>query len=115
VAGGDYFVDEGGPVMGPLLLEDGYENKVEFVEKSSLCFEGFFRARALDNEAHNEVANTWEPSAARLQGAKAPSSPWHCSFGRTFHRVMITLSRTCNPKSAICQLYSAQPRGGESD
>ena len=58
MAGGDYFVDEGGPVMRPLLLEDGYEDKVEFVEKSSLCLEGFFGARALDNEAHNKIANT---------------------------------------------------------
>jgi hypothetical protein len=58
VAGGDDFVDESGPVMGPLLLEDRYEDKVEFIEKSSLCLEGFFGAGALDNEAHNEVSNT---------------------------------------------------------
>ena len=44
--------------MGPLLLENRYEDKVEFVEKSSLCLEGLFGAGALDNEAHHKIANT---------------------------------------------------------
>jgi hypothetical protein len=44
MARGDDFVDEGGPVMGPLLLENGDEDEVEFIEEGSLRFEGFFGA-----------------------------------------------------------------------
>jgi hypothetical protein len=32
VAGRDNLVDEGGPVVRPFLLENGYKDKVEFVE-----------------------------------------------------------------------------------
>ena len=44
MAGGDDFVDKGGPVVRPFLLEDGYEDEVEFVKEGTLCFEGFFGA-----------------------------------------------------------------------
>jgi hypothetical protein len=44
VTGGDNFVDEGGPVVRPLLLEDRYEDEIEFVDECSLCLEGFFGA-----------------------------------------------------------------------
>jgi hypothetical protein len=32
VAGGDDFVDESGPIVRPLLLEDRNKNKVELVQ-----------------------------------------------------------------------------------
>ena len=44
MAGGNDFVDEGGPVVGPFLFEDGYEDEVEFVKEGSLCLERFFGA-----------------------------------------------------------------------
>ena len=58
MAGGDDFVDECGPVMGPFLLENGYEDEIELVYEGALGFEGFFGARGLNNEADNEVANS---------------------------------------------------------
>jgi hypothetical protein len=57
MAGGDDFVDECGPVVGPLLFEDRDEDEVELIEEGSLGFEGFFRARGLDYEADDEVTN----------------------------------------------------------
>jgi hypothetical protein len=68
MAGGDDFVDEGGPVMRPFLLEDGDEDEVELVDEGSLGFKGFFGARGLDDEADNEVADSWTPQSAHLPG-----------------------------------------------
>ena len=58
MAGGDDFVDEGGPVVRPLLLEDRDKDEVELIEEGSLGFEGFFGAGGLDDEADHEVANS---------------------------------------------------------
>jgi hypothetical protein len=44
VAGGNDFVDEGGPVVRPFLLEDRYKDKIEFVKEGTLLLEGFFGA-----------------------------------------------------------------------
>ena len=38
----DDLIDEGGPIVGPILLQDGYQDKVEFVDKSTLTFEALF-------------------------------------------------------------------------
>lgn len=59
MAGGDDLVNEGRPVVRPFLLEDGDEDQVELVEKRSLAFETLFRARALDDEAHDEVTDPY--------------------------------------------------------
>lgn len=58
MAGGDDFVDEGRPVVRPLLLEDGYKDEVEFVEQGALCLQRLFGTRALDNEVDHKVANS---------------------------------------------------------
>lgn len=63
MAGRDDLVDEGGPVVRPFLLEDGHEDEVQLVEKGSLCLERLFRARGLDNEVDDKVADTWSASA----------------------------------------------------
>jgi hypothetical protein len=68
MARGDDFVDECGPVMWPFLLEDGDEDEVELVDEGSLGFKGFFGTRGLDNEADNEVADSWPPQSAHLPG-----------------------------------------------
>lgn len=60
VAGGDDLVDEGGPVVRPLLLEDGNEDEVKLVEQSLLLTQRLFGARALDDEVDNEVSNSWK-------------------------------------------------------
>ncbi len=57
MAGGDDFVDESGPVVGPFLLENRDKNKVEFVEKGSLRLERFFGARTLYDEGDDKVSN----------------------------------------------------------
>jgi hypothetical protein len=58
MAGGDDFVDEGGPVVRPLLLEDRDKDEVELIDEGSLGFEGFFGPGGLDDEADHEVANS---------------------------------------------------------
>ena len=63
MAGRNNLVDEGRPVMRPLLLEDRDEDKIQLVEKGSLGLERFFGAGGLDNEVHDEVTDTWERSA----------------------------------------------------
>ncbi len=44
MTGGNNFVDEGRPIMGPFLLQDGNKDEVEFVEEGSLRFQSFFGA-----------------------------------------------------------------------
>jgi hypothetical protein len=44
VAGGYDFVDERRPIVRPFLLEDRYEDEIEFVYKGSLGFQGLFGA-----------------------------------------------------------------------
>jgi hypothetical protein len=44
MAGGNDFVDEGGPVVGPFLLEDRDKDEVELIQESPLRFEGLFGA-----------------------------------------------------------------------
>lgn len=55
--GGNNFVDEGWPVMGPLLLEDGDEHKIQLVEEGPVCLEGLLGVGGLDDEVDDEVAN----------------------------------------------------------
>ena len=57
MARGDDFVDEGGPVVGPFLLENRHEDKVEFVEKGSLCLQRFFGTGALYDKLDYEVSD----------------------------------------------------------
>ncbi len=64
MAGGDDFVDKCGPVVRPFLLENGDEDKVKLVDEGSLGFKRFFGARGLDDEADNEVANSWTSQLA---------------------------------------------------
>lgn len=56
MAGGDDFVDEGWPVVGPFLLQYGYEDEVQLVEEGALRFQALLCARALDDEVDHEVA-----------------------------------------------------------
>jgi hypothetical protein len=44
MARGNDFVDEGGPVVRPFLLEDRDKDEVELIDEGSLGLEGFFRA-----------------------------------------------------------------------
>lgn len=57
MAGGDDLVDEGGPVVRPLLLQDGDEDQVEFVEKGAFGAKLLLRAGVLDDEIHDEIAD----------------------------------------------------------
>jgi hypothetical protein len=58
VAGRDDLIDKGGPVVRPLLLQNGYEDEIKLVEKCLLRSKGFFAARALDDELNDEIPNT---------------------------------------------------------
>lgn len=44
MAGGDDLVDKGGPVVWPLLLEDGDEYQVELIDERALALQAFFIA-----------------------------------------------------------------------
>lgn len=58
MAGRYDFIDEGGPVVRPFLLEYRDENEIEFVQESSLLFKGFFGGRGLYDEVDYEVPDT---------------------------------------------------------
>ena len=52
------FVDEGWPVVRPLLFQDRNKHQVEFVQESSLTSKLLFRVGILDDEVDNEVPDT---------------------------------------------------------
>ena len=52
----DDLIDEGRPVVGPFLLEDGYEDQIQLVEKGPLALQALFAVRALDDEVDYKVA-----------------------------------------------------------
>lgn len=56
--GRDNLVDEGRPVVGPLLLEDGDENKIKLVEQDTVGLEKLFGTRTLEDILDDKVANT---------------------------------------------------------
>jgi hypothetical protein len=56
-AGSNDLVDESRPVVRPFLLEDGYEYKIELVQKRAVRLEGLLGVGGLDNKVHDEVAN----------------------------------------------------------
>lgn len=56
--GGDNLVDEGRPVVRPLLFEDGDENKVELVEQDTVGLEKLFGTRTLEDILDDEVTDT---------------------------------------------------------
>jgi hypothetical protein len=58
VARGDDFVDEGRPVVRPLLLQDRNKDEVELVEEGFVLLEGFCGFRALEDALDDKVANT---------------------------------------------------------
>ena len=51
--------------MWPFLLEDGYEDKIELVQKGPLAFQAFFGVRSLDDKVHDEVPNPCVALSAR--------------------------------------------------
>jgi hypothetical protein len=55
----DDFVDEGGPVVRPFLLEDGDEDEVEFVQQGAVGAAAIVVVRELDDEVDDEVADAW--------------------------------------------------------
>ena len=70
VAGGYDFVDKGGPVVRPFLLEYRDEDKVELVEEGSLLLEGFLGVGDLYDETNHKVPDTlallrWQDLPAR--------------------------------------------------
>lgn len=68
MAGRDDLIDEGRPVVRPLLLEDGNEDQVEFVDQGSLLAQALVGARHLDDELDNKVAD----ALALLAGQNLP-------------------------------------------
>ena len=56
MTGRNDLVDECRPVVGPFLLEDGYEDQIQLVEKGPLALQALFAVRALDDEADYKVA-----------------------------------------------------------
>ena len=52
----DDLIDECRPVVGPFLLEDGYEDQIQLVEKGPLALQALFAVRALDDEVDYKVA-----------------------------------------------------------
>jgi len=58
MAGGYNLVDEGRPVVGPLLLENGHQDKVELVQQSPLRLQRLLGAGALYDKADNKIPDT---------------------------------------------------------
>jgi len=56
VTGGYDLVDEGRPIVGPFLLEDGHEDKVQLIDESPLRFQTLLRARTLNYEIDHKIS-----------------------------------------------------------
>jgi hypothetical protein len=65
MARGDDLIDEGGPVMRPLLLENRHQDQIQFVQEGALSTELLFGSGVLDNEVDDEVSNTWREGGRR--------------------------------------------------
>jgi hypothetical protein len=59
MAGRNDLVDEGGPLVRPILLQDRDKDKVQLVQKRTFVVEALFGAGELDNEVDDEVADTY--------------------------------------------------------
>lgn len=73
MAGRDDLVDEGRPVVGPFLLEDGYEDEVQLVEEGAVGAAAVVVVRELDDEVYDEIPDTCE--GQREGGRHALGSP----------------------------------------
>ena len=45
--------------MGPLLLQDGHQDKVQLVEQGAFGAAAIVIVGQLDDEVDNEIADTW--------------------------------------------------------
>jgi hypothetical protein len=63
VARRDDLVDEGRPVVWPLLLQDGDEDEVELIEEGALGAAAVVVVGELDDEVDDEVSDTWKVSS----------------------------------------------------
>lgn len=52
------FVDEGRPIVWPLLLQDGNKDQIKFVQKGAFASETLFWFRALNDKIDDEVSDT---------------------------------------------------------
>lgn len=52
-------VDEGGPVVWPLLLQNRDQDQVQFVQESTFAAEFLLGAGILDDEIDDEVADAY--------------------------------------------------------
>ena len=59
MTGVEDLVDEVGPVVGPVLLQDGDQDQVEFVHKGAFRSELFFGAGVFDDETNDEIPDHW--------------------------------------------------------
>lgn len=57
MAGRNDLIDEVGPIVWPILLEDVDQDEVEFVDQSTLAFQTIFRRGGLDDEVDDEIAD----------------------------------------------------------
>lgn len=55
MARGDDFIDEGGPVVWPFLLQDGNQSQIQFIEEELVGFERIVRLRDLQDLVDDEV------------------------------------------------------------
>ena len=58
MTGGDNLIDEGGPVVRPLLFQDRDQDQVQFVQERAFGAELLLGARILDDEIDDEVPDT---------------------------------------------------------
>lgn len=59
MAGGNYLIDEVGPVVRPLLLQNGDQDQVEFVDQCAFGSELFLGAGIFDDEIDDKIANSY--------------------------------------------------------
>lgn len=53
------FVDEGGPVVRPLLLQDGDQDQIQFVQESAFAAELLLGTGVLDDKIDDEVPDAY--------------------------------------------------------
>ena len=59
MARGYDLVDEGRPVVWPLLLEDRNEDEVQLVQEGTVGAAAVVVVRELDDEVYDKVPDTW--------------------------------------------------------
>ena len=58
MAGGDDLIDEVGPIVRPLLLQNGDQDQIQLVDQRAFGSKFLLGARIFDDEIDDEISNS---------------------------------------------------------